>query len=178
MSLFAFPPPALPGATGPAGVSVPAPPPALAPERRVLPLAQAGRGALSHDLFGRPPQAGHRAPPSLIQLAIAALLREQQAAAREASAGDPRADDTRDGAEAGASQPAAHLGGTRGPETACRSFAPALPPPALDAPDRTAWGAPLAAGAPTFPRIAAAPCGAFTAGPFHDPAFLTRSLRL
>jgi hypothetical protein len=82
MSVFAFPPPGLPGATGPAGQAVPAPPPA--PKRRVTSLVQTSAGSLAHDLFGRPPQGGHLAPPSLIQIAIAAFLRERQAAVLEA----------------------------------------------------------------------------------------------
>ena len=86
MSFPAFPPPALPGGAWSANLAVPAARGPAAAERRVTPPGSTARGALTHDLLGQPPPHDHRAPPSLIQIAIAARLREQQAVAQAETA--------------------------------------------------------------------------------------------
>jgi hypothetical protein len=105
------------------------------------------------------------------------LLREQQAASREASGGDPPASEQRQGPDAAAHVPPEHAGRPFATETACRSCFPALSSSFLP-PVGVAREVNLRLG-PQVPRgPGIAPLQVAAASSHDDAAFLTRSLRL
>ena len=77
-------------------LALPARPPAPPAEFRVPPVRDRGAADLSHDLHRRGPQApaegAHKAPPSILQMKIDSLLREQaeKRAEEEAERRPPR----------------------------------------------------------------------------------------